>query len=748
LEDEPIAIKLPDGTVKEGLRFKTTPLMIAEGISKGLAKDCIVATVDGKLWDLFRPFEGDADLVLLKWDSDAAKEVFWHSASHVLGQSMERMLKGKLTIGPALDPSQMLSNGGFYYDVSTADLGEDMRLSQAHYASLEQLVKKQITSGKGQPFQRIEMNRAEATELFKFNKFKQEILSDIFDRDEHGNRGDKGGNVGVSTVTAYRCGDLIDLCTGPHIVNTNRIKAFKITKNGATHWKNNTDGDFLQRLYGIAFPNKKLMKEYAALKAKAEEADHRTIGKSQNLFFFHDLSPGSCFWLPHGTRIYNKLREYIASQYRRRGFTEVISPNVFNLDLWRISGHAQAYKENMFLFECEDQQFGLKPMNCPGHCLMFASQLRSYRDLPLRLADFGALHRNECSGSLTGLTRVRRFQQDDAHIFCRHDQITEEIDNALLFLKEVYGVFGFEFELELSTRPEEKYLGEIEVWDRAEEQLKASLSRFVDDCNAERGAATDSKEEDADAKERQQMKWKLNPGDGAFYGPKIDIKVFDSLGREHQCATIQLDFQLPLRFGLTYTAKGSGGGGGGSGGDKKKGKKKGKKSGEVAVADDAKKSGESELEWLQRKYLSTHSAHNEQFEIPVMIHRAIYGSFERFIAVLTEHLLGKWPFWISPRQIQIVPVTKDYNGYAARIGQVFSEKGYWADVDDSRDRLNNKIRKAQTAQYNFILVVGEKEQQNNTVNVRTRDQKEHGEKTIDAALEWFEQLTASYDQSQ
>eukprot|EP01083_Nonionella_stella_P318749 1166659_1 len=700
LPDDTIDIKLPDGSVRHGIKFKTTPLEIALSISKGLAKACIVSKVNGALWDLTRPLESNVDLVLLKWDSDEAKNVFWHSSSHVLGQSMERMLKGKLTIGPALDPSQMLHNGGFYYDVNTADLGSNLMLSQSHYDSLEQLIKKQITSGKGQAFERIEMTRSEAEEMFKFNKYKQEIIGDIFDTKD------------VETVSAYRCGDLIDLCIGPHIPNTNRIKSFKITKNGATYWKNDNKRDFLQRLYGISFPDKKLMKEYAVLKAKAAEADHRNIGKQQDLFFFHDLSPGSCFWLPHGTRIYNKLREFISAEYVVRGFTPVVSPNVFNFDLWRISGHAQNYRENMFIFECEEQEFGLKPMNCPGHCLMFAQQLRSYRDLPIRFADFGALHRNELSGSLSGLTRVRRFQQDDAHIFCRHDQIAAEIENCLDFMAHVYGVFGFEFELELSTRPPQKYLGEIAVWDRAEAQLQQSLDKFVNKCNAE------SKTSDDD--DKKMMRWKLNPGDGAFYGPKIDIKVFDSLNRQHQCATIQLDFQLPLRFGLSYSSSSSNKG-----------------------AIDPP-SFDEDIQTLRKKYLHIHSHKASASEVPVMIHRAIYGSFERFIAILTEHLLGKWPFWISPRQICVVPVTKEFNLYAKECGDVFADAGYWCDVDESRDRLNKKIRKAQTNQYNFICVVGAKEEENKTVNIRSRDNKEHGQKTIKDALQWFDQLTKSY----
>merc|ERR1719203_1931109 len=405
------------------------------------------------------------------------------------------------------------------------------------------------------------------------------------------------------------------------------------------------------------------------------KANHRIIGKEQNLFFFHDLSPGSCFWLPHGARIYNTLREFIQNEYRKRGYSEVITPNVFNLDLWRTSGHYDNYRENMFVFDVEGQEFGLKPMNCPGHALMFGQQLRSYRDLPIRFADFGALHRNELSGSLTGLTRVRRFQQDDAHIFCRHDQIMDEIDNCLKFVKHVYGVFGFQFELELSTRPLEKFLGDIAVWDKAEDQLKGALDKFCAEWNEEKKCNAN---DDGDEK---KMKWKLNAGDGAFYGPKIDIKLFDSLNREHQCGTIQLDFQLPLRFGLSYSTK--------TDGSKKK--KDDKKENDAVIVDE-------NLHALQQKYLHVHKHSQGTNETPVMIHRAIYGSFERFIAVLTEHLLGKWPFWLSPRQVKVIPVTPNFNEYAEKLGVIFHESGYWADVDVSKDRLNKKIRNAQTSQ--------------------------------------------------
>nr|KAF6442523.1 hypothetical protein HJG63_018883 [Rousettus aegyptiacus] len=384
--------------------------------------------------------------------------------------------------------------------------------------------------------------------------------------------------------------------------------------------------------------------------------------QDQELYFFHELSPGSCFFLPKGAYIYNTLIEFIRSEYRKRGFQEVVTPNIYNSRLWMTSGHWQHYSENMFSFEVEKELFALKPMNCPGHCLMFDHRPRSWRELPLRLADFGVLHRNELSGALTGLTRVRRFQQDDAHIFCAMEQIEDEIKGCLDFLRTVYSVFGFSFKLNLSTRPE-KFLGDIEVWNQAEKQLENSLNEFGE-------------------------KWELNPGDGAFYGPKIDIQIKDAIGRYHQCATIQLDFQLPIRFNLTFVSH--------DGDDKKK---------------------------------------------PVIIHRAILGSVERMIAILTENYGGKWPFWLSPRQVMVVAVGPTCDEYAQKVRQQFHDAKFMADVDlDPGCTLNKKIRNAQLAQYNFILVVGEKEKSGGTVNIRTRDNKVHGERTVGETIERLQQL--------
>ncbi|GIY77869.1 threonine--tRNA ligase 1, cytoplasmic [Caerostris darwini] len=452
----------------------------------------------------------------------------------------------------------------------------------------------------------------------------------------------KRDSVGYLFCFTFRCGPLIDLCRGPHVRHTGKVKALQVVKNSATYWEGKSDAESLQRIYGISFPDNKQLKEWQKFQEEAAKRDHRKIGKEQELFFFHELSPGSCFFQPKGAHIYNELIAFIKDEYRKRGFQEVVSPNVYNSKLWETSGHWQHYADNMFSFEVEKQTFALKPMNCPGHCLIFDHRPRSWRELPLRLADFGVLHRNEISGALTGLTRVRRFQQDDAHIFCTQEQITAEINGALDFLKHVYGVLGFTFQLKLSTRPE-NFLGEIEMWDNAEKQLAESLDAFG-------------------------QPWSLNPGDGAFYGPKIDITITDALRRPHQCATIQLDFQLPIRFNLQYDSVS---------GEKKR---------------------------------------------PVIIHRAILGSVERMIAILTESFGGKWPFWLSPRQSIVVPVGPMFEEYAQKVCHEITSAGFICDMDvDQGDTMKKKIRNAQLEQYNFIFVVGEREKTSNTVNVRTRD---------------------------
>lgn len=624
---EKILITLPDGKVVEGMSWQTTPYEIASGISQGLADNTIVAKVNEEVWDLDRVLEKSCSLKLLKFDDPEAQAVFWHSTAHILGEAMERCYGGCLCYGPPIE-------NGFYYDMYIAENS----VSPYHYKTLEDVSKKIIKEK--QPFERLEMKKSDLLKMFEYNKFKKRILNE---------------KVTTETTTVYRCGSLIDLCRGPHVRHTGKIKAMKVTKSSATYWEGKSDAESLQRVYGISFPDPKQLKEWEKIQEEAAKRDHRKIGQQQELFFFHELSPGSCFFLPRGAHIYNVLMSFIRSEYHKRGFQEVISPNMYNSKLWVTSGHWQHYAENMFSFDIEKEKFALKPMNCPGHCLMFDHRNRSWRELPLRFADFGVLHRNEYSGALTGLTRVRRFQQDDAHIFCAPEQIKQEITACLEFLRSVYDKFGFSFDLVLSTRPE-TFLGEIEVWNEAEKALSDSLNEFG-------------------------IKWSLNPGDGAFYGPKIDITIKDALKRSHQCATIQLDFQLPIRFNLGFVSE----------------------------------TGEKRR--------------------PVIIHRAILGSVERMIAILTESCAGKWPFWLSPRQIMVIPVGPSIDDYANEVRDKLHSAGFMTESDiDAGDTLNKKIRNAQLAQFNFILVVGDKEKMSNTVNVRTRDNKIHGEFSIDALI--------------
>ncbi|XP_035940643.2 threonine--tRNA ligase 2, cytoplasmic isoform X2 [Halichoerus grypus] len=586
-----ITVRVAGGKTVEGEVWKTTPYQVAAEISPELGESTVVAKVNGELWDLDRPLEGDSTLELLTFDNEEAQAVYWHSSAHVLGEAMELYYGGHLCYGPPIE-------NGFYYDMFIGDRA----VSSTELSALENICKAIIKEK--QPFERLEVSKEVLLEMFKYNKFKCRILNE---------------KINTPTTTVYRCGPLIDLCKGPHVRHTGKIKTITIFKNSSTYWEGNPEMETLQRVYGISFPDNKMMKTWEKFQEEAKNRDHRKIGKEQELFFFHDLSPGSCFFLPRGAFIYNTLMDFIREEYHRRNFTEVLSPNMYNSRLWETSGHWQHYSENMFTFDIEKDTFALKPMNCPGHCLMFAHRPRSWREMPIRFADFGVLHRNELSGTLSGLTRVRRFQQDDAHIFCT-----------------------------------------------VEQQLQNSLVEFG-------------------------KPWKMNPGDGAFYGPKIDIKIKDAIGRYHQCATIQLDFQLPIRFNLTYVSK--------DGDDKRN---------------------------------------------PVIIHRAILGSVERMIAILSENYGGKWPFWLSPRQVMVIPVGPTCEKYALQVSSAFFEEGFMADVDlDHSCTLNKKIRNAQLAQYNFILVVGEKEKTNNAVNVRTRDNKIHGEISVTSAIDKLKNLKKS-----
>ena len=630
----------------EGKAWETTPGQLLKHVPKERAAQIVVAKVDGELWDLDRPLEKDSKVSYLTFSDPDGKNVFWHSSAHVLGECAEHEYGCRLSHGP---PTAM----GFFYDMAL-EPGEAVR--ETEWPSLENKAKK-FTKDK-QAFERLVVSKENLRKLFGYSKYKLHYIDKL---------------VKGESSTVYRNGTLVDLCQGPHIQNTRKIEAFKIMKNSSAYFLGDQENDSLQRIHGVAFPSKQQLKDWEHFLEEAKKRDHQLIGKEQKLFMFSKMSPGSPFLLPHGTRIFNALQNMIREQYWDRGYQEVQSPNMYDAELWKISGHWQHYQDDMFrvivkddsadpmpltdhkpdgkpIAEIKDKDkgvFALKPMNCPGHCLMFRNEERSYRELPWRVADFGVIHRNEASGALSGLTRVRKFQQDDTHIFCAPKDVKSEIHGLFDFMTYVYGLFGFPFKLNLSTRPE-GYMGKLEEWDAAEAQLKEALTEF-------RG-----------------NDWILNEGDGAFYGPKIDVTISDALQREFQCATIQLDFQGPQNFKLEYRTSEPG-------------------SQTEAEKDAASKSDKDP------NALALGMAR------PVMIHRAIVGSFERFIAVLTEHFAGKWPFWLSPRQILVIPVMRGAEEYVKEIQTVFHKARMYVDIDVSGNTLQKKIRTGQVEKYNFIF---------------------------------------------
>jgi threonyl-tRNA synthetase len=727
---QPMKVTMPNGSVIEGTTWETTPMEIIKGISNSVAKTAIIAKVEytgdrvdtdnltvaghgdfgeaaedgtskkskAELWDLNRPLEGDCKLEILDFSDDEAKMVLWHSSAHILGQAMEQEFGAKLTIGPPIE-------GGYYYD---SYVGDQVCTEKEWYPKLEKKTK-QISKEK-QEFQRLLVSKEDLLDLFQDNPFKLAIINT------------KIPDGSCSTV--YRNGNFIDLCMGPHAPSTSLSKASTIAKHSATYWCGKETGDTLQRVYGVAFADCRECKANVALKKWAKEmemkklGDHRRVGPAQGLFFMHDLTPGSAFFLPHGARIYNKLVDFIKKEYWKRGYDEVVSPNIYSTDLWKISGHYQKYQDDMFLFNTKDNvEFAMKPMNCPGHCIMFRhlQGRMSHNKLPLRMADFGVLHRNERSGALGGLTRVRRFQQDDAHIFCRPDQVRQEVIGALEFMAAIYKIFGMSFSLMRSTRPESAIGADTpegkKLWDDAEQNLTEALNEFAGEDN-----------------------WKDDAGGGAFYGPKIDIKVKDCMGRSHQCATVQLDFQLPIRFDLKYSRVVEG-----SGGETKvnaKNEKKGKKG-------EADKKGDTDNNDTEVKTKSGKIYKNlpntiaevpANYERPVMVHRAMLGSVERMFAILVEHYGGNWPLWLSPRQVMIVPVHRDFEDYCKKVQYKLRSNGIFVDVDLSRRTMKKSIREAQVqGKYNYIVVIGEKEQNEDTVSVRARgaEDETRGVKTDD-----------------
>jgi len=620
-----ITISLPDGSKKE-FEKGATALEVAKSIGSRLADAALAAKVNGELVDLTRPIETNADLKILTWDNPEGRDVFYHSSAHLMANAvLEVRPKAKLTIGPTTED-------GFYYDFETEPFNpDDLKKIEE---KMEQLQKKDSQ------IKRMELSKAEGKKLFKDNKFKLEIIDEFV-------VGDK--------VTAYQQGDFTDLCRGPHLPSTGKIKAFKLTKISSSYWRGDAKNPVLQRVYGVAFPSKKQLEDYLKLLEEAEKRDHRKIGREMDLFMFHEYSPGSPFFLPNGTIIYKELMQFIQGEYNKRGYKEVITPLLYDKSLWETSGHWQHFKQNMFILNVDDREFAMKPMNCPSHLLIFKNGITSYKDLPLRIADFAPLHRNEVRGTLGGLTRVRKMSQDDAHIFVAPEQIESEISHLLDFFKYIYTqVFDFSYAVNLSTRPDD-FMGDPKIWDMAEKSLSRAL-------------------------EKKGIKFVVKEKEGAFYGPKIDIDVKDALGRSWQVATIQLDFQMPMRFEAVY--EGSDG----------------------------------------RKHT------------PVMIHRALLGSLERFIGVMIEHFAGKFPLWLSPVQVSILTIADRHKPFAEQVFNKLKESGIRAELDDRQESIPKKVREAEMRHINYIIVVGDKELAENSVNVRTMDNAVHGMKKVDEFL--------------
>jgi threonyl-tRNA synthetase len=613
-----VKVTLPDGSQKEAARGMRVGDFVKEKIGPGLAKAAVFAKLDGVPVDLARAIDRDAKLEVFTTKSPEALEVARHDAAHVMASVVQKLYPGtQVTIGPAIDD-------GFYYDFARATpfTPEDLeKIEKATNAAIQADL----------PFVRSEVSSDEALKLFEGlgEKYKVEIIHDIVAK-------------GAKNLTLYRHGDWVDFCLGPHGPSTGRIGVVKLLSVAGAYWRGDSRNAMLQRIYGTAFFDKKALDAHLAKLEEVKKRDHRKLGPALGLFAFHEWAPGSAFWLPNGTTLYNTLADSMRRLVTKNGYLEVRTPLLFNKKLWEQSGHWGVYAENMFkvLDRETDEKLPLeerltmavKPMNCPSHYLMYNMARHSYRELPLRYFTVDVLHRNELSGSLGGLTRVRQFCQDDSHIFLMESQIPAEVDRIVGLMKIVYGAFGLEFALKLSTRPADPKdrIGDDALWDKAEGALKSALDKLG-------------------------LPWELNPGDGAFYGPKIDFVVTDSLGRTWQTCTIQLDYAAPERFDMTY------------------------------VGDD-------------------NHPHR-----PVVIHRAVYGSFERFIAILTEHYAGAYPAWLAPVQARIVTVSDRFEAWARDVQTRLVGEGYRVELDQSSDTLGGKIRNAQLAKVPFALVIGEKE---------------------------------------
>ena len=616
-------IILKDGSSKEYAQSMSV-IDIAKDISEGLARVATAGEVDGEVVDLRTVIDKDCELNILTFNDEKGKGAFRHTTSHIMAQAIKRLYPDtKLAIGPSIED-------GFYYDIDreTPLVAEDLEKIEAE---MKKIVKEDL------PIKQYTMPRAEAIAYFKEKDepYKVELIEDLPED---------------SVISFYSQGEFTDLCAGPHLMSTKPVKAFKLTSLAGAYWRGSEKNKMLQRVYGTSYPKKAELEEYLHMMEEAKKRDHRKLGKELGLFMMREEGPGFPFFLPKGMELKNQLLDYWREIHKKAGYVEISTPIMLSRHLWETSGHWDHYKDNMYTTVIDDEDFAIKPMNCPGGILVYESEPRSYRDLPLRMGELGLVHRHEKSGQLHGLMRVRCFTQDDAHIFMTPEQVRDEIKGVVKLINEVYSLFGFKYHVELSTRPEDS-MGSDEDWDMATEALRGAL----DDLG---------------------LPYVVNEGDGAFYGPKIDFHLEDSIGRTWQCGTIQLDFQLPLRFNLEYT---------GADGEKHR---------------------------------------------PIMIHRVIFGSIERFIGILIEHFAGAFPTWLAPVQVKVLPISDKYMDYAQKVLDELNNSGVRAEIDTRAEKIGYKIREAQMKKIPYMLVVGAKEEEDGLVSVRSRFEGDEGQKSL------------------
>lgn len=614
-----IKVSLKDGSVREYPKGSTV-MDITKDISQGLAKNALGAKLNGKKVDMSAPVDTDSSLEILTFDSEEGRDVYRHSTAHIMAQAVKHLFPGvRFGIGPAISE-------GFYYDFDVPE-----NFSPEDLTRIEEEMAKIIKAD--HKFERFEVSREEALKMFEESgeKYKVELINDLPED---------------AVISCYRQGDFVDLCAGPHVPSTGKIKSVKLMSLAGAYWRGSEKNKMLQRIYGTSFPKKALLDEYIYRIEEAKKRDHRKLGAELDLFSMQDEGPGFPFFHPKGMVLRNELENFWRQEHKRAGYHEIRTPVILNRALWEQSGHWDHYQENMYFTKIDDIDFAVKPMNCPGSILIYKSKLHSYRDLPIRLAELGLVHRHELSGALHGLMRVRCFTQDDAHIFMLPSQITEEIIGVIDLIDRFYKVFGFEYHVELSTKPE-KAMGSDEIWDMATDALKKAI-------------------------EAKGMDYKINEGDGAFYGPKIDFHLRDCIGRTWQCGTIQLDFLMPEKFDLNY------------------------------IGEDGQK------------------------HRPVMIHRVVFGSIERFIGILIEHFAGAFPTWLCPVQVKVLTVTDRGLDYAMDIRAAMEENGIRAKVDGRNEKIGYKIREAQVEKVPYMLVIGDREVENKTIAVRKRGEGDKG----------------------